>query len=342
MNHQVLIIPAIIVILLSLTCLTNISQTSEVGAENIFINNTTSIEGGTRSDQTSLINNTTESDYDGDNILDIEDLDDDNDGMSDVWELKWKNYAIANGFTDMFDPMNNTDAYQDWDGDGYSNLNEYIAETNPYDVLDYPIFINKNKNPNYTWDDFLIFLILVIFITIVVSIIIGIHIIKKRKIDEQFWESTFGSNFSSKKFKDNNGNENVNIYRDKYLEWSNKFESKNKPVDISRHLIKVEVIGGPDTNDEENFGRELISTSGLRRTNLAYRNKSTRKKAYNKDPRFKGRTCMWCDRAITRKYIKKCIGLRTSENKCLDGPFCSKKCLNEHINTVPHYHEVEF
>jgi DNA-binding beta-propeller fold protein YncE len=60
-------------------------------------------------------------DHDSDGIPDSIDPDDDNDGMSDVFE-------IGNGL----DPYNN-DAGIDSDNDGYTNIEEYIAGTNPKD-----------------------------------------------------------------------------------------------------------------------------------------------------------------------------------------------------------------
>ena len=58
-------------------------------------------------------------DNDHDGIGDNQDTDDDNDGMTDSWEL-------SNGL----DPLSN-DAGQDADGDGVTNLAEFMAETNP-------------------------------------------------------------------------------------------------------------------------------------------------------------------------------------------------------------------
>jgi Bacterial TSP3 repeat len=49
-------------------------------------------------------------------------LDMDQDGMDDAWE-------VANGF----DPSNRADAIEDADGDGFTNLQEYLAGTNPHD-----------------------------------------------------------------------------------------------------------------------------------------------------------------------------------------------------------------
>lgn len=61
-----------------------------------------------------------ERDTDKDGYLDRLDTDDDNDGMSDVWEL-------ANGL----DPQNANDARSDADGDNVVNIDEYRASTDP-------------------------------------------------------------------------------------------------------------------------------------------------------------------------------------------------------------------
>jgi hypothetical protein len=58
-------------------------------------------------------------DFDGDGIPDIDDPDDDNDGMEDWWELL---YGL--------DPERD-DAVEDLDRDGLSNLQEYLRGTNP-------------------------------------------------------------------------------------------------------------------------------------------------------------------------------------------------------------------
>jgi hypothetical protein len=53
-------------------------------------------------------------------------MDRDQDGMDDAWEL-------ANGF----DPTRREDAIEDADGDGFTNLQEYLAGTNPHDPHSY-------------------------------------------------------------------------------------------------------------------------------------------------------------------------------------------------------------
>ena len=59
-------------------------------------------------------------DTDGDGTGNNADLDDDNDGMPDAWELT---YGL--------NPLNPADASADNDGDGVSNLNEYLQGTDP-------------------------------------------------------------------------------------------------------------------------------------------------------------------------------------------------------------------
>ena len=64
---------------------------------------------------------------DRDGIPDAQDPDDDNDGMSDLWEL-------GTGL----DPTNSSDARLDDDNDGYNNLAEFIAGTDPNWVDSHP------------------------------------------------------------------------------------------------------------------------------------------------------------------------------------------------------------
>ena len=70
-------------------------------------------------------------DTDGDGIIDSIDEDDDNDGMSDVYELQY-----------AFDPIDPSDADLDADEDGFTNLEEYNAGTNPRDDQDKPVYMN--------------------------------------------------------------------------------------------------------------------------------------------------------------------------------------------------------
>jgi hypothetical protein len=66
-------------------------------------------------------------DTDGDDIGDGSDPDDDGDGMPDEWESQ---YGL--------DPLDPQDAFDDPDGDGYNNVDEYNAGTAPNDRSDHP------------------------------------------------------------------------------------------------------------------------------------------------------------------------------------------------------------
>lgn len=57
-------------------------------------------------------------------------IDRDNDGMSDGWENDYN-----------FDPFDDADAGIDGDGDGYTNLEEYVGNSDPLDINSVPIFI---------------------------------------------------------------------------------------------------------------------------------------------------------------------------------------------------------
>jgi len=65
----------------------------------------------------------------------------DNDGMLDTWEI---NYNL--------NPNNANDAGTDLDNDGYNNLEEFLAGTNPIDVEDHPSYIVFNiANIDSNW-----------------------------------------------------------------------------------------------------------------------------------------------------------------------------------------------
>jgi YD repeat-containing protein len=59
-------------------------------------------------------------DTDGDLIANFADLDEDGDGMPDAWEIQYG-----------FNPLDPSDAAKDANGNGISNLQEYLNGTNP-------------------------------------------------------------------------------------------------------------------------------------------------------------------------------------------------------------------
>ena len=76
-------------------------------------------------------------DVDGDGIPDDSDLDNDNDGLPDAWEL---DHGL--------NPMNPSDALIDSDGDLRSNLEEFIADTVPTNILSFlRLQIDSRTNP---------------------------------------------------------------------------------------------------------------------------------------------------------------------------------------------------
>jgi M6 family metalloprotease-like protein len=79
---------------------------------------------------------TGEEDSDGDGIPDNVDTDDDNDDIPDAWE-------ISHGL----DPNNNMDADLDNDNDGFSNLREYLADSDPKDSESTPLSVFDTYSP---------------------------------------------------------------------------------------------------------------------------------------------------------------------------------------------------
>ena len=110
-------------------------------------------------------------DSDNDGILDIDDPDDDNDGMPDVYEL---NYYFL-------DPLNSSDANEDYDGDGYSNYEEYEYGTDPdRDPGDPPQIENSEdgNNDNYIKsrsNDFL-FILTIVIVMVIIFLLLFIRI----------------------------------------------------------------------------------------------------------------------------------------------------------------------
>jgi len=100
-------------------------------------------------------------DTDDDHVLDYLDTDDDGDGMPDDWEL-----------TFFLDPLDPEDAFLDPDGDGYTNLQEYIQGTDP---------TVRDRNPNSKGDEIPIWVIALIALALLVLIlgVIGLLIFSR-------------------------------------------------------------------------------------------------------------------------------------------------------------------
>jgi hypothetical protein len=72
---------------------------------------------------------------DGDGLADTLDSDDDNDGMSDAWELQY-------GFNSLLD---DGQADADADGDSLSNMQESLRGSSPF-AFDYPLAVDTDKD----------------------------------------------------------------------------------------------------------------------------------------------------------------------------------------------------
>jgi hypothetical protein len=216
----------------------------------------------------------------------------------------------------------------DLDFDGFSNLNEYLSNTDPLNPDSYPDLTSpRATKKDEDWSDFILLLIILLIPAFIASIIIGALIIKHRKHDEEFWMDTFGDGYNDSAGMDYRS-------RDKYSEWRQRVVSETGPAQSKRHKYKLEIIGGPDSDTE-------LDKRALYGVGSAYGPQSSKNKQ-KLDPKFMGRHCVWCDKGITTKYIKRCTEQLLNERRCKDGPFCSKKCLNEHLRTVPHYKKVKF
>jgi hypothetical protein len=267
---------------------------------------------------------TAHTDTDGDNMPDeiigqsdtlIEDTDDDDDGLPDWWEEQYG-----------FDRRNSSDAGLDPDQDGFSNMNEYLWETNPQDSNDYPEFSARDPIDDEQWGDFIAFLFLVIIGMMVFLMILAYFIIQSRTRDAEFWEGTFGG-------AEDKDSDSRDSYKRPYRTWERKVENEREVNTPPKTKYKLEIIGGPADSELEQS--DLYSF----RKSRARGSVSEKTKKQTKATQFKGKHCLWCDKGITRKYIKTCPHKLTPIKRCADGPFCSKRCLNEHLQTVPHHEE---
>jgi uncharacterized repeat protein (TIGR01451 family) len=92
---------------------------------------TNSASASSSSPDTNLANNTTFAiasiqDSDGDGIPDFHDADDDDDQIPDPWEIE-----------QGLNPLDPADALQDQDGDNFTALEEYVSDTDPFDVASF-------------------------------------------------------------------------------------------------------------------------------------------------------------------------------------------------------------
>jgi hypothetical protein len=107
-------------------------------------------------------------DTDGDGSGDRRDDDDDNDGMPDDWEVDYG-----------FDPKDPTDASEDEDGDGKSNLDEYLDGTDPTD----------DDEDSLTFEMALFIMIAVAIAVIVLLVIFAIA--QRRRYSHEKMEKSF-------------------------------------------------------------------------------------------------------------------------------------------------------
>jgi hypothetical protein len=103
------------------------------------------------------------------------DTDDDNDGMLDHWEIKWRDFATDEGLSDTFDPKDPSDASKDYDDDGRDNLQEYKDNTETYE---------KDSTSNGIVEESL-FLIIIMVVIIIIVVLAVVFVLRKRKASEK-------------------------------------------------------------------------------------------------------------------------------------------------------------
>ncbi|ABC29956.1 RTX toxins and related Ca2+-binding protein [Hahella chejuensis KCTC 2396] len=112
---------------LSLNAVTGaLSGTPPVGAAGVYSGIVLSVSDGQASTSLAAFSVTVIGDNDTDGAANDVDTDDDNDGMSDSFELLYG-----------FNPFDSSDAAEDLDGDAISNYQESVDNTNPNDASDY-------------------------------------------------------------------------------------------------------------------------------------------------------------------------------------------------------------
>ncbi|MFQ5911167.1 MAG: hypothetical protein ACE5IJ_10705, partial [Thermoplasmata archaeon] len=128
-------------------------------------------------------------DTDGDGEPDFSDLDDDNDDLSDETEDSLGTDPLSND-TDgdvmpdgwehfnALDPKDPSDADEDFDGDGFTSLEEYQSGTNPRDPHSHPQVEDQQES------DYLSYLILLAAVVLMTIALIVVALILKRRRKE--------------------------------------------------------------------------------------------------------------------------------------------------------------
>jgi hypothetical protein len=108
-------------------------------------------------------------DPDFDGLPNFDDLDSDNDGMDDGWEQQqgilfdpYLDDTMGNNFHG--EPDGTSDGDNDYDGDGFTNLQEYNAGTNPKDPSDYPLPMSASNIPGLLLLSIMVIIFAMIFI----------------------------------------------------------------------------------------------------------------------------------------------------------------------------------
>jgi outer membrane protein assembly factor BamB len=121
-------------------------------------------------------------DTDKDGTPDDLDNDDDNDNIPDDWEVK---------YSKILDPLNPLDAGNDSDGDGYTNLQEYLGvdgkpggddASNPQDEESIPKEKKSGGESETETDNSMMFLLMIVVVIVIVVLLIFMFM-RKRKVE---------------------------------------------------------------------------------------------------------------------------------------------------------------
>ena len=116
-------------------------------------------------------------DNDGDTIPDELDDDDDNDGIPDAWEVAYPQYGL--------DPFNASDAKADFDGDGFTNIEEYEAGTALNDGKAFP---GSGKTGSFSASvgvSPLVIVAIIVLVLVADLVALAIMVRQERKKEEQ-------------------------------------------------------------------------------------------------------------------------------------------------------------